>query len=425
MNHFRKTVHAARKAGLSLTLCASSALATGAFAAWLLSLSGTRGLVEWMPLYRNVLIAIFFSGWIPIPFAIAGKLLLKSRKAPGKAAAGRVLSACAIFLAGALTLAGLASLAGYPLIIKPEKGTHRVALTVSELEKRLSEKVALRTTGSGVDSGTGVDSGAKSEGNPLLRIAVSSDPHYGNPRSDGEATARILKTVNGGHYDAFFILGDIAETGAPGLALSRAAATLAQALPDVPLATVMGNHDSILGGERTFRALFTDKPWYRVDAGPVHLVALDLLWGAETFSNEQKRWLEKTLKSIPKEDTTIVLSHAFYWSSGYIAESGKNWADNWQMIEKLCPIFERNGVDVVVSGHNHFMESLASPRGDTDYEIIGAMGGYPDRYRTFASAASRWFSGTDFGFLEISVYKNKTVLVFRDRNGDALHSVTR
>ncbi len=417
MNHFRKTVHAARRAGLSLTLCASSALATGAFAVCLLSLSGTRGLVEWMPIYRNVLIAIFFSGWIPIPFAIAGKLLLKARHAPGKAAAGRVLSACAIFLAGALTFAGLASLVAYPVMITPEKVTHRVALTAAELEKHLSDKVASRITG--------VDTGTKNEGKLLLRIAVASDPHYGNPKSDGEATKRILKTINDTRYDAFFILGDIAETGAPGQTLSRAATTLAQALPDVPLATVMGNHDSILGGERTFRALFTDKPWYRVDAGTVHIVALDLLWGAETFSHEQKRWLEKTLEAIPKEDTTIVLSHAFYWSSGYIAESGKNWADNWQMIEKLCPIFERNGVDVVVSGHNHFMESLASPRGDTDYEIIGTMGGYPDRYRTFASAASRWFSGTDFGFLEISVYANTTVLVFRDRNGDALHSVTR
>lgn len=419
MNHFRKTVRAARGTGISLALCASSVLATGAFAAWLLSLSGTRGLVEWMPKYRAVLIAIFFSGWIPIPFALAGKLLLGYGRASGKAAAGRVLSAFALFLAGAVTLAGLASLAGYAVIIKPDAGTHRVALTADELEKRLSEKVASRTAA----GGAGVS--AENKGKPLLRIAISSDPHFGNPKSDGEATARILKTVNDGFYDAFFILGDIAETGAPGHALSRAADALARALPDVPLATVMGNHDAILGGERTFRALFTDKPWYRVDAGTVHIVALDLLWGAESFSNEQKRWLEKTLESIPKDDTTIVLSHAFYWSSGYIAESGKNWADNKKMIEKLCPIFELNGVDIVVSGHNHFMESLSSPRGNTDYAIIGAMGGYPDRYRTFASSASRWFSGTDFGFLELSVYANKTVLVFRDRNGDALHTVTR
>jgi len=49
---------------------------------------------------------------------------------------------------------------------------------------------------------------------------------------------------------------------------------------------------------------------------------LEVLWGTEEFTPEQKKWLEDQLSSIPQEDWAIAISHCFYYSSGDI-ETGR------------------------------------------------------------------------------------------------------
>ena len=96
-----------------------------------------------------------------------------------------------------------------------------------------------------------------------------------------------------------------------------------------------------------------------MDFGDVHFIILDLLWGAEEYDDNQKNWLISQLESIPQEEKVIVLTHAFFVSSGYVDKAyNRNWYDNPLMIEKLCPVFEKYKVDLVISGHNHLMELL-------------------------------------------------------------------
>lgn len=163
---------------------------------------------------------------------------------------------------------------------------------------------------------------------PFRRLAFSSDPHFGSDTRTPEATENILASVARGNYDAFFVLGDLSETGFPGKGLETASDTLARFLPETPIATLQENHDYLVDGSYRYRKIFNRDPYWHLYSGPVHLIALDLPWGTERFTQTQQDFLEQTLASISPDDFTIILSHCFFWSSGYIdPDTGKPWYD--------------------------------------------------------------------------------------------------
>jgi len=368
------------------------------FALWLFSLDGTSGLLAWMPSYRRIFNYIFIAALCPLATALPGWLCFLF----GKKRLSRILETAAAALSVFLTI-GFITGFGFLFI-----QMHTLPSPLPALNRLTfsTEK-------------------------PLARLAFSSDSHIGNPKSAPKKTALILQTINAGKYDAFFHLGDIAEMGMPGSDFESAAGLFARLLPDVPLVTLMGNHDSLVGGTFRYRAIFNKQLYYRIDSGTVHIIALNLLWGTESLDRTQKKWLEKTLASIPLSDTTIVLSHCFFWSSGYVDQAtGKNWFDHPAMTAELAPILEKSGVDLVISGHNHFMEYLERPPADaegkgTAYAIIGTLGGALDPERSYTSKYSRWYAGDQFGFLEVDLFAGRMELTFRNERGEELYKVLR
>nr|MDO8110664.1 metallophosphoesterase [Candidatus Sigynarchaeota archaeon] len=110
---------------------------------------------------------------------------------------------------------------------------------------------------------------------------------------------------------------------------------------------VIGNHDGLFFGRNNFGIFFygigngSDSPfWYRVDAGDVHFIMLDVEWGLETFIKVQEDWLQQTLASINPADFIIVTTHCPVYSSG-------NNGEITGVAAKLAPIFEGGGVDLV------------------------------------------------------------------------------
>jgi len=147
---------------------------------------------------------------------------------------------------------------------------------------------------------------------------------------------------------------------------------------------------------------------------------LDLLWGEEDFDLEQRAWLSAQLESIPRRDAVIVLSHCYFYASGYDdPESGSPWYDHPGTIREVVPILEKYGVDLVLSGHNHYLELLEW--NGVAYAVIGAMGGVPDPEPTYRSPASKWIRVSTFGFLEAEFYSDRIELIFRDSGGAELH----
>lgn len=355
---------------------------------------GIRGLLQWDPSWRLLFVSPLLASSIPLILLVIAVILNR----PDKQRLPRLL----------VKISMLVSL----LLI--------VALPVGGWLWFRASRVAPEKPYAGVF--------LEEEGSsPLARLAFSADPHIGSPNSAPDATKAILDSVRAGGYDAFFLLGDIAELGWPGTNLAEGFALLGRGLGTIPLATVMGNHDALAAGAKPYRNFSGRSLYYRIDRGTTHIVALNLLWGTETLGAAQRHWLERTLESIPRADTVIVVSHCFFYSSGYIEPaSGRRWYDHEDTIGSLAPLFAEKGVDLVVSGHNHFMEYL-EPDGAAGpaYVVIGAMGGQRDPERTYDSPASRWYRNDAYGFLDLTVGSDSLTLVFRDEKGTALATFTR
>ncbi len=112
-----------------------------------------------------------------------------------------------------------------------------------------------------------------------------------------------------------------------------------------------------------------------------------------------------------------MVSHGFYYASGSF-DDGWQWYDNPETIDALTPLFEKYGVDLVLSGHDHQMELLQ--QNGVTYAICGAFGGLPDAPRTYTSPASLWYVNGAYGFVDVSISGNQCNVTFRSSDNAVL-----
>ncbi len=225
------------------------------------------------------------------------------------------------------------------------------------------------------------------------------------------------------------MLGDLTELGMNAAEWREQIADLERLVPEVPLRPLLGNHDAIAGGEHNFRRAFfpagmrsdSGSPYhYSVRAENAVFVVLNLPWGTENFDRAQSEWLERTLAGIPPGKARVVLSHSYFHASGYDdPRTGVPWYDHPENLKTVAPILERHGVDLVVSGHNHYMEYLE--HAGISYVVVGAMGGVPDPEPTYRSPASLWLRQGGYGRLDLSIDDATIELLFLDESGEALY----
>jgi hypothetical protein len=371
---------------------------------YLLSSEGTIGLLGWNPSYMSVIYLIVAAGVLPFAVLFGFALLSRRREGLERKRPGPVVRIAGGFLIALSTAIGLAMLAVVVLV-----AVHGAVSPIKAPNLNLLNKQGLSSWGK---------DGAS------LSFAFSSDPHFGNPESKPEASSAIIREVDAGSFGAFFVLGDLTAMGSnDGDILTAYRAFSAE--QRVPLAFLMGNHDALVGAAPRFRRTFgVGNPPFRYDSGAVHVIALDLLWGTDAWSAAKGRSLEAALASIPKADAVIVVSHCFFWSSGYVEpSSGKAWFDHAETTKEIAPLLEKYGVDLVVSGHNHYMEFLE--KGDTAYAVIGAMGGPPDPEPTYVSPYSKWFSRGRYGYLAADLSAGAISLRFVDEKGDVLFRTSK
>jgi hypothetical protein len=124
---------------------------------------------------------------------------------------------------------------------------------------------------------------------------------------------------------------------------------------------VPGNHDYHTQGADAYfdyfgrRAHRGNGGYYSFDLGAWHLVAVNS--GPESISDEQLDWIRRDLRH---SDATCELAYWHHprWSSGTTHGSDEDMADLWRVLF-------RQGVDVVLNGHEHNYErfALLSPSG--------------------------------------------------------------
>jgi hypothetical protein len=393
----------ATKRASIMTAAAAGAIAV-IFFAWLFSLQSTFGLAQWNPEWRLNFILIGLVGGLPLLISIARLAFVKLLRPRGAASKlGEVLAIAAFAFSG-LTLLLTGGLFYY------------VESSARSIQKPIPS-VKLVDPRAGIAASGGV-----------LRISLSSDPHWGADTANAKARSEILRSVAAAlpKRDAFFILGDNVETGMVDGYWRAEALELSSLLGDLPARPIMGNHDGTIDGQYHFERYFFSgvasdsgsSLYYSIDAGPARIIVLNLLWGAESFDPAQAAWLEKTLAAVPQGRQVIVLSHCFFYASGYV-DKGMPWYDNQGTIGKVSPMLERHKVALVVSGHNHYMEYLE--HGGVSYAVIGAMGGALDPAPAYVSPASRWLKYGTNGRLDLDVSEAGIAIAFRDQGGASLY----
>jgi len=406
-----------------------SILANGYF----YSLEGAKGLYVWHPIVA--LKIVLFMGLGPISLAIVALPLEKL----AQKLAMRVVRWLSFVSSIAVSIISIALVAF--LIVVPRMGSLEPArLNLINPSKGIVaqglQTQATFSTGGAKDPAVQLQTVAPAAipplDQPLLRLAFSSDPHWGADTSNATARMQILEGIAASKPDAFFMLGDTVETGNSATQWNLALSDLEALIPAVPLRLILGNHDALFGGQYLYTKAFYPKgfssdsgsPYFwSIDAGSATIVAVDLPWGTEMFGARQRAWLEKALAAADPRKPLIVISHSFFYASGYRDRAfDMPWYDHYQNIPALVPLFEKYGVDLVISGHNHYQELLA--HNGVAYAIIGSMGGIPDPEPSYRSPWSRWINVGGYGWLDVEVLPGRLALTFQNETGEPRQRAT-
>ena len=203
------------------------------------------------------------------------------------------------------------------------------------------------------------------EGPTRFHLAVAGDVGDSGARIDatGAAVAQIGATLP---YDALLLLGDnVYPSGdparLPGTVFEPFATTLASG---AELLAILGNHDVRDGnGPAQLAALGMEGPFWSRTYGDVLLVGID---SNDIGDPAQLAFLTETLETSDATWKIVALHHPPY-SAGYQGSST-------DVREVVAPLFERTGVQLVLSGHDHDYQRSV-PIGGVTYVVTGGAAG--------------------------------------------------
>jgi hypothetical protein len=239
---------------------------------------------------------------------------------------------------------------------------------------------------------------------PRLLIAVAGDVGDSGDRLD--RTAAALDALDGRHpYDVLLLLGDNVYPAGDPTGLERTVfAPFASVLRHARLLAILGNHDVADGvdGDAQVAALGLPGRWWAETYGDVLVVGLD---STRIADDDQAAFLEDALRASAARWKIVALHHPPY-SAGYQGSSLRARA-------RFGPVFERFGVQLVLSGHDHDYQRSEVIAGTT-YVVSGAASGT----RRTSSAS---FTATSFSwhhFVEVAVFDDQIVLRAINQDGD-------
>ncbi len=200
------------------------------------------------------------------------------------------------------------------------------------------------------------------EEQPLVRLAVAGDVGSGDLAAYRTASS-IAYQARTQPFDALLLLGDnVYPDGDPRRVEQTIFGPFASVLDEgTRLLPVLGNHDVDSGfGSAQARALGMPGPWYAIRIDELLIVALD---SNRPTDPDQQAWLASTLAHSDARWIVVMLHHPPY-SAGW---HGSDEAAR----DAFAPLFERYGVQLVLSGHDHDYQRSEPIEGVT-YVVSGA-----------------------------------------------------
>ncbi len=204
---------------------------------------------------------------------------------------------------------------------------------------------------------------------------------------------------------------------------------------NVPYFTVLGNHEkdsenyydffTLPGNEHYYFFTVGDALFIILDMEGPHLHAPEYLKGEKedvfwqnvslSYFEKEKTWLERTLSLNENAGYIFVFAHGTFYNGkkSRLEESAlrrKFWGD----------IFERHGVQAVISGHDHYY--LHAENGGTHY-IISAGGGAP-LYDIDAPPPEAVHYKKIEHYMRIDVGQERATMKAIDINGELIEEIT-
>jgi 3',5'-cyclic AMP phosphodiesterase CpdA len=228
---------------------------------------------------------------------------------------------------------------------------------------------------------------------PELHLAVAGDIGYSSSRLDATAAA-IGELDMWQPIDALALLGDnVYPSGDPAMLPDTVFTPFAPLLDSgTTLLAVLGNHD-VKDGHAAGQVAALGMPgrWWDRHDGDVLIIGLD---SNLVDDSAQLAWLERTL-AIATERWRIVMLHHPPYSAGYQGSDD-------DVRRAFVPLFERYGVQLVLSGHDHDYQRSVPINGVT-YVVTGG------------AATTRRTGENDYTAVSFSWHHFVEVAVFPDR----------
>jgi hypothetical protein len=172
---------------------------------------------------------------------------------------------------------------------------------------------------------------------------------YGDSRSYPERHARAAQRIAECAPDLILHTGDQVERGTNRVLWKREFFDpLADLLSRIPIVTALGNHEEAASHYFEYFALPGNERYFSFDFGNAHIVVLDSsAWNDNVRDSDEYRWLEQDLAAHRAARWTLVAFHHPLFSAH---DTRPIHPARWVW----CPLFERCGVDLVLTGHDHF-----------------------------------------------------------------------
>jgi hypothetical protein len=224
-----------------------------------------------------------------------------------------------------------------------------------------------------------------------VRFAVIGDCGTGGP-GQFEVAKEMLKDHEAFPFDFVIMMGDNIYGSQQPADFKRKFEDPYHGLLDagVKFYASLGNHDN--PNQRLYKPFHMDgKRYYSWKQGNAEFFALD----SNYMDGAQIDWLAKELQSSNSAWKICFFHHPLY-------SHGRDHGPDIDLRKQLEPLFEKYGVNVVISGHEHSYERLKPQKG-ISYFVLGNSGQLrPHNLRPSPETDKAFDSDQAFGLMEIA-----------------------
>ncbi len=237
------------------------------------------------------------------------------------------------------------------------------------------------------------------KGSPFSFVA------YGDNKNGPFNFLRIVELIRSKRPDFVIHNGDFVDRGKVKKQWQKLFFEPARKLiREIPLFPVIGNHEDHAQNYFDYFSVPNNELWYSFNYGNAHFIVLDTESDSLKKGAAEYRWLIEDLRRKQATWTFVATHHPLFTAGGNYYANDRIYLKNL-----LHPIFEKYGVDMVLSGHDHNYERsfpIMSHNGKrpVTYVVCG-NGGTPLRY----IGHREWTLHTErvFGFVRIHIDGSK------------------